>query len=96
MKHVIHHQELVSPPCALHAVLLCCLAIEVASLSLTSGYLEKYWETKRELESLHQRLSTERDDELETLRSSKRSLEKKVNTLLIFVLEYAYISQHTV
>ena len=42
------------------------------------GYLEKYWETKRELETLRQRLSTERDDELETLRTSKRSLDKKV------------------
>ena len=43
------------------------------------GYMDKYWETKRELETLRQRLSTERDDELETLQTSKRSLEKKVS-----------------
>ena len=41
--------------------------------------MDKYWETKRELETLRQRLSTERDDELETLQTSKRSLEKKVS-----------------
>ena len=41
--------------------------------------MDKYWETKRELETLRQRLSTERDNELETLHASKRSLEKKVS-----------------
>ncbi len=40
--------------------------------------LEKYWETRRELEILRQRISTERDDELERLQHSKRSLEKRV------------------
>lgn len=42
------------------------------------GYMEKYWETKRELESLQQRLSTEKDDKMEALTTAKRSLEKKV------------------
>jgi myosin-18 len=49
-----------------------------AELSPQGGYMDKYWETKRELETLRQRLSTERDDELETLHASKRSLEKKL------------------
>ena len=40
--------------------------------------LEKYWETRRELETLRQRISTEYEDELERLESAKRSLEKKV------------------
>ena len=50
----------------------------IVCVCVCAGYMEKYWETKRELETLRQRLSTERDDELETLRTSKRSLEKKV------------------
>ena len=40
--------------------------------------LEKYWEAKRELETLRQRITTEHEDELESLKSTKRSLEKKV------------------
>ena len=40
--------------------------------------LEKYWETRRELETLRQRISTEYEDEVERLESAKRSLEKKV------------------
>ena len=41
--------------------------------------LEKYLETRRELESLRQRVSLEYEDEIERLESSKRSLEKKVH-----------------
>ena len=57
-----------------------CVCVCVCAL----GYMEKYWDTKRELETLRQRLSTERDDELETLQASKRSLEKKVWVLVFF------------
>ena len=40
--------------------------------------LEKYWETKRELETLRQRVGSEFEDEIERLESAKRSVEKKV------------------
>ena len=55
-----------------------CSVCSASAGSPPAGYLEKYWETKRELETLRQRLSTERDDELETLRAAKKKLEKKV------------------
>ena len=54
--------------------------------------MEKYWDTKRELETLRQRLSTERDDELETLQASKRSLEKKV-WFLVFLTVCVCVSE---
>lgn len=44
--------------------------------------LEKYWETKRELETLRQRVSSEFEDEIERLESAKRSVEKKVSESL--------------
>ena len=44
--------------------------------------LEKYWETRRELETLRQRISTEHEDELERLESAKKSLEKRVHLSL--------------
>lgn len=40
--------------------------------------LEKYWETKRELETLRQRISTEHEDEIERLKHAKKVLEKRV------------------
>ena len=46
--------------------------------SSSAAMLEKYWETRRELETLRQRISTEYEDEVERLESAKRSLEKKV------------------
>ena len=46
----------------------------------STAMLEKYWETRRELETLRQRISTEYEDELERLESAKRSLEKKVGS----------------
>ena len=41
--------------------------------------LEKYWEARRELETLRQRLNSEHEDEVDQLESAKRSLEKKVH-----------------
>lgn len=41
--------------------------------------LEKYYETRRELETLRQRVASEFEDQIESLESSKRSLEKKVS-----------------
>ncbi len=40
--------------------------------------MEKYLETRRELETLRQRVSSEYEDEMERLESSKRTLEKRV------------------
>lgn len=40
--------------------------------------LEKYYEARRELETLRQRINSEFEDQIESLESSKRSLEKKV------------------
>ena len=40
--------------------------------------LEKYWEARRDLETLRSRVKAEHEDELERLGSAKRSLEKKV------------------
>ena len=40
--------------------------------------LEKYYEARRELELLKQRITSEFEDQVESLESSKRSLEKKV------------------
>ena len=40
--------------------------------------LEKYYEARRELETLRQKISMEYEDEIEQLTDSKRSLEKKV------------------
>ena len=40
--------------------------------------LEKYYEAKRELETLKQRVGSEYEDEIERLTATKKSLEKKV------------------
>ena len=57
--------------------------------------LEKYYEARRELETLRQKISMEYEDEIEQLSDSKRSLEKKVGgavggvwteiTIMIFI-----------
>ena len=44
----------------------------------SESILEKYYEARRELETLRQRVSSEFEDQIESLESSKRSLEKKV------------------
>lgn len=44
----------------------------------SDSILEKYYETRRELETLRQRVNSEFEDQIESLESSKRSLEKKV------------------
>ena len=44
----------------------------------SEAVLEKYYEAKRELETLKQRVSSEYEDEIERLTASKKSLEKKV------------------
>ncbi len=41
--------------------------------------MEKYLETRRELEMLRQRVSSEYEDEIERLEGSKRTLEKRVS-----------------
>lgn len=41
--------------------------------------LEKYYEARRELETITQRITSEFEDQVESLESSKRSLEKKVS-----------------
>jgi myosin-18 len=48
------------------------------STSNNEAVLEKYWETKRELETLRQKISTEHEDEIERLQHSKKVLEKKL------------------
>ena len=45
----------------------------------SEAVLEKYWETKRELETLRQRLSTDYEDTIERLNTAKKNLEKKVS-----------------
>ena len=40
--------------------------------------LEKYYEARRELETITQRITSEFEDQIESLESSKRSMEKKV------------------
>ncbi len=40
--------------------------------------MEKYLETRRELDTLRQRVSSEYEDEVERLESAKRTLEKRV------------------
>ncbi len=40
--------------------------------------LEKYYEARRELETITQRITSEFEDQVESLESTKRSLEKKV------------------
>ena len=56
----------------------------------SEAVLEKYWETKRELETLRQHLSTDYEDKAERLNTAKKNLEKKVSlpclTLLTKVL----------
>ena len=44
--------------------------------------LEKYYEAKRELETLKQRVGSEYEDEIERLTATKKSLEKKVRKTL--------------
>lgn len=41
--------------------------------------MEKYLETRRELETLRQRVGSEYEDEIERLESAKRNLEKRVS-----------------
>lgn len=48
----------------------------------SDSILEKYYEARRELETLRQRVSSEFEDQIESLGSSKRSLEKKVGLSL--------------
>lgn len=45
----------------------------------SDSIVEKYYEVRRELETLRQRVSSEFEDQLEFLQSSKRGLEKKVS-----------------
>ena len=49
----------------------------------SEAVLEKYYEAKRELETLKQRVSSEYEDEIERLTATKKSLDKKVCTVLI-------------
>ena len=44
----------------------------------SEAVLEKYYEAKRELETLKQRVGSEYEDEIERLTAAKKSLEKKV------------------
>ena len=44
----------------------------------SESILEKYYEARRELETLRERVSSEFEDQIESLESTKRSLEKKV------------------
>lgn len=53
----------------------------------SEAVLEKYWETKKELETLRQRLSTDYEDKIERLNTAKRNLEKKVRLPPSGVLE---------
>ena len=46
----------------------------------SEAVLEKYYEAKRELETLKQRVGSEYEDEIERLTAAKKSLEKKVGT----------------
>ena len=48
---------------------------------LLPAVMEKYWEARRELETLRQRLKTEHEDEVERLEADKQRLEKKVSYL---------------
>lgn len=59
--------------------------------------LEKYWETKRELETLRQRISTEHEDQVERLQHAKKVLEKKVYKIysLIIIMIILYLMQLT-
>ena len=50
----------------------------------SEAVLEKYYEAKRELETLKQRVGSEYEDEIERLTAAKKSLEKKVG----FIMEY--------
>ena len=45
--------------------------------------LEKYYEARRELETITQRITSEFEDNIESLKATKRSLEKKVISLII-------------
>lgn len=50
----------------------------------SEAVLEKYYEAKRELETLKQRVSSEYEDEIERLTSVKKGLEKKVRYGMYF------------
>ena len=66
------------------------LKLQVAELSIldrikndhssdnSETVMDKYLETRRELETLRARVSSEYEDEIESLQSSKRILEKRV------------------
>ena len=47
---------------------------------------EKYWATRRELETLRQRIHSEHEDEIEKLQTAKKTLEKKVSVSVGVVL----------
>ena len=49
----------------------------------SEAVLEKYYEAKRELETLKQRVGSEYEDEIERLTAAKKSLEKKVGVARI-------------
>ena len=54
----------------------------------SEAVLEKYYEAKRELETLKQRVGSEYEDEIERLTAAKKSLEKKVGVArLAFTVE---------
>ena len=57
---------------------VCKHLVNLLLIIFPAAVLEKYWETRRELEMLRQRMSTERDDEIERLQHSKKGLEKRV------------------
>ena len=45
----------------------------------SEAVLEKYWETKRELETMRQHLSTDYEDKIERLNTAKKNLEKRLH-----------------
>ena len=51
----------------------------------SEAVLEKYYEAKRELETLKQRVGSEYEDEIERLTAAKKSLEKKVGVAFMHV-----------
>ncbi len=51
----------------------------------SDSIVEKYYEARRELETLRQRVASEFEDQIESLSSSKRSLEKKVSVITSYL-----------
>ena len=54
----------------------------------SEAVLEKYYEAKRELETLKQRVGSEYEDEIERLTAAKKSLEKKVGVHALYMHRY--------